>query len=127
MANITRIKSTSATPNKKALEKQKKQKIEAKSAPKAEKTVEKTEKTKRTGFKKFLWIISAPLRWIAFPFKALGRYIAASWREIRQVRWPNRKYTWKMTFAVVIYVLLIGGIIALLDILFTFIFNNLIQ
>ena len=37
------------------------------------------------------------------PFVALGRYIRDSWRELRQVRWPNRKATWKMTLAVLIY------------------------
>ena len=57
------------------------------------------------------------------PFVALGRYLRDSWREIRQVRWPNRKATWKMTFAVLVYVALFMVFLSLLDMFFTFIFD----
>lgn len=57
------------------------------------------------------------------PFVALGRYLRDSWREIRQVRWPNRKATWKMTFAVLVYVALFMVFLTLLDVFFTFIFD----
>lgn len=60
------------------------------------------------------------------PFVALGRYLRDSWREIRQVRWPNRKATWKMTFAVLIYCAIFFAFILLLDTFFTFIFNLLL-
>ena len=60
------------------------------------------------------------------PFVALGRYLRDSWREIRQVRWPNRKATWKMTLAVIIYCALFAVFILLLDTLFTFVFNLLL-
>jgi preprotein translocase SecE subunit len=50
-------------------------------------------------------------------------YIKGSWQEIRQVRWPNRKTTWKMTLSVIIYVVIFGAVIMLLDMLFTFLFN----
>ena len=57
------------------------------------------------------------------PFVALFRYLRDSWREIRQVRWPNRKTTWKMVLAVIIYTALFMVIILLLDMFFTWLFN----
>ncbi len=63
---------------------------------------------------------------LARPFVALGRYLRDSWREIRQVRWPNRKATWKMTLAVFIYCAIFMVFILALDALFTFIFNLLL-
>jgi preprotein translocase SecE subunit len=58
------------------------------------------------------------------PFIALGRYIRDSFRELRQVRWPNRKETWKLVISVIVYVFLISGFIMLLDMLFNFIFSQ---
>lgn len=67
-----------------------------------------------------------PLYWLLTPFRALGHYIHESFVEVRQVRWPNRKETWKLTFSVIIYVVIIGGIIMLLDALLTFISNKIL-
>lgn len=64
---------------------------------------------------------------LARPFVALGRYLRDSWREIRQVRWPNRKATWKMTLAVLVYVALFMIFLTLLDVFFTFIFDLLFK
>jgi len=61
------------------------------------------------------------------PFVALGRYLRDSWREIRQVRWPNRKATWKMVLAVLIYTALFVLIISLLDLFFTWLFSLIIK
>ena len=61
------------------------------------------------------------------PFVRLGRYLRDSWREIRQVRWPNRKATWKMTLAVLVYVALFMIFLTLIDMLFTFIFDLLFK
>ena len=57
------------------------------------------------------------------PFVALGRYLRDSWRELRMVRWPSRKATWKMTLAVLVYCAIFIAFIVLLDMFFTFIFN----
>lgn len=57
------------------------------------------------------------------PFVYLWRYLRDSWREIRQVRWPSRKATWKMVLAVVIYTALFMVIITLLDLFFSWLFN----
>lgn len=61
------------------------------------------------------------------PFVALGRYLRDSWREIRQVRWPNRKATWKMVLAVLVYTALFVLIISLLDMFFTWLFSLIIK
>lgn len=63
---------------------------------------------------------------LARPFVAIGRYLRDSWRELRQVRWPNRSKAWKMTFAVLAYCAIFIIFITLLDSLFTFIFNLLL-
>ena len=59
------------------------------------------------------------------PFIALGRYIRDSFRELRQVRWPNRKETWKLVLSVIVYVVIIAGFIMLLDMLFNYIFSQI--
>ena len=68
-----------------------------------------------------------PLAFLGKPFVKLGRYLKNSWREIRQVRWPNRKTTWKMTFAVLLYTAFFILLILVLDIFFSFVFNNILK
>ena len=80
---------------------------------KSAKKPKQVEKKPITGAKKLL-----------IPLFAIGRYFRDSWREIRQVRWPNRKTAWKMTLSVIAYTLIFFVIIMLLDALFTFIFNK---
>ncbi len=61
------------------------------------------------------------------PFVYFGRYVRDSWQEIRQVRWPSRKATWKLFLAILIYTLLFVAVIMLLDALFTWLFNTVIK
>lgn len=61
------------------------------------------------------------------PFVALWHYVRGAWQELRQVRWPNRKTTWKMVLAVIVYSLLFAVIISLLDILFSWLFNLILN
>ncbi|PLS81019.1 preprotein translocase subunit SecE [Candidatus Saccharibacteria bacterium] len=58
--------------------------------------------------------------------RAIGAYFAGAWREIRQVRWPNRKATWSLTLAVLLFTLFWAIVILALDLLNQFIFNNVI-
>ena len=53
-------------------------------------------------------------------------YFRGAFREIRQVRWPNRKETWKMTLSVIVYVIILATAIMLLDALLQLIFNKLL-
>ena len=53
-------------------------------------------------------------------------YFRGSIREIRQVRWPSRKDTWRLTLAVIGYVILMAVCLTLLDALLKLIFNKVI-
>ena len=75
-------------------------KTKAKAAKKAEKQAEKKE-------------------------KKVG-YFRGAVRELRQVRWPNRKETWKMTLSVIVYVVILAVVIMLLDALLQFIFTKIL-
>lgn len=122
MAKVTRIKANDspdkeeadakpAITRKKVVVKDKKsEKSKRKEIKKAEKAVAKTE----GGKKPFILIR---------PFVYLGRYLRDSWRELRQVRWPNAKATWKMVLAVFIYTAIFMLAIFLLDLFFTWLFN----
>ncbi|MDR1300613.1 MAG: preprotein translocase subunit SecE [Candidatus Nomurabacteria bacterium] len=50
-------------------------------------------------------------------------YFVGAWRELRQVHWTNRKATWKLTLAVILFSLFF----ALLILLFDWVFETLIQ
>lgn len=127
MAKVTRIKASDdssknresdepAITRKKVVVKDKKQeKNKRKEAKKAEKKISSGEKAEK---KPFILIR---------PFVYLGRYLRDSWRELRQVRWPNRKTTWKMVLAVLIYTALFVVIISLLDLFFTWLFSLILK
>ena len=57
------------------------------------------------------------------PFRAMGEYFKGAWYELRQVRWPNRRATWSMTLAVLIYSAFFIVIILLLDAGFKYLFE----
>jgi preprotein translocase SecE subunit len=42
-------------------------------------------------------------------------YIRDSWRELRLVAWPTRTQSRQLTFAVIIFSVIFGGLIALVD------------
>lgn len=42
-------------------------------------------------------------------------FIKNSWAEVRQVNWPNRRETFKLTTAVIIFALVFGGLIWVVD------------
>ena len=104
---VTRIKATDDTPKKTPTKK-----TPAKKAP-VKKTavaapVKKAPKAKK-GF-----------------FAAIGGYFKGAWVELRQVRWPNRKATWALTLAVVVFSIFFLGLIMLLDLFFKYIFELII-
>lgn len=49
------------------------------------------------------------LRWLA------PRYLINAWRELRQVIWPNRRETWRLTLAVFIFAIVFGALVAGVD------------
>ncbi|MDO4742045.1 MAG: preprotein translocase subunit SecE [Candidatus Saccharibacteria bacterium] len=124
MAKITRIKANEASAKeadepaitrKKVIIEDKKQK---KNKRKEEKKRERAEAKKREDKKVFV---------LFRPFVKLGRYLGDSWREIRQVHWPDRKATFKMLVAVLIYTVLFVVLIASLDAFFAWFFKLIIK
>ncbi len=101
------------TRKKVVVKDKKNEKAKAKEVRKAEKAEKKAAKAKE-GKKVFI---------LFRPFVAFGRYLRDSWREIRQVRWPTRKATWKMVLAVLIYTALFVILITLLDLFFKWLFG----
>lgn len=96
----------------------------AKQKEREKKRLERIEKRKNEPkWKKVLLFLP---RLIAAPFVALGRYMHDSWIELRQVRWPSRKATWKMFFAILVYVGILMAFVMGLDALFTWLFNFVI-
>jgi preprotein translocase SecE subunit len=57
------------------------------------------------------------------PIFGIGRYVRYSWRELRQVRWTNRRSTWVLTLAVIIFCVFFATIIMFFD----WIFNWIVQ
>lgn len=131
MAKVTRIKAKDLAPEKEPKNsstrvvrsvKVKETKISSKTnkAKKAEKPkkVEKSVSSAKEGKKPFI---------LVRPFVYFGRYLKASWQEIRQVRWPSRKTTWKLFLAILVYTLIFVVVIMLLDALFSWLFNTVIS
>lgn len=59
-------------------------------------------------------------------FARIGGYFTGAWYELRQVRWPNRKATWALTLAVILFSLFFVALIVLLDTFFKWIFEIII-
>ncbi|HEX6462657.1 MAG TPA: preprotein translocase subunit SecE [Candidatus Saccharimonadales bacterium] len=57
---------------------------------------------------------------------AIGRYFAGSWQELRQTTWPNRRSTWSLTFAVIVFTILLMLFIVAIDYFFDYIFKQLV-
>ena len=60
------------------------------------------------------------------PIVAIGQYFAGAWKELRQVRWPNRRTTWALTFAVLAFTAFFIVIIILLDYGFQWLFQRVL-
>ena len=85
----------------------------------SKKPVKKASKTTKSQPKKPVFILFRP-------FVALGRYFRDSWRELRQVRWPNRRATWALTLAVILFSLFFVVFIMLFDWLFNYLMQEVI-
>lgn len=93
------------------------------SAPAVEKaSSKKTVKKDKPTRKKLPKAIRVPLT----PFIAFGKYLKGSWQELRQVRWPNRRATWALTLAVILFTVFFVIIIVALDAAFKALFERII-
>ena len=107
---------------------------------KAETIREKTEKSSQPKPSKKDNILSLSLRYVAIPFRLIGRYFAKlgrflgkykvfrvigrilwptyfrnSWKELKQVTWPARRETLQLVLAVIIFSSIFGILIAIVD------------
>lgn len=62
----------------------------------------------------------------AKPATGTWGYVAGSWNELRQVRWPNRSATWSLTLAVIGFTLFFTVIILALDAGFQYLFKEVL-
>jgi preprotein translocase SecE subunit len=90
----------------------------------------------RTFFRGFFW----PLRALGKQIAKLGRfrifrwigyilippYVRNSWRELRLVTWPDRKQTFRLTYAVIVFSIIFGLIVFGVDFVLDKIFKELI-
>ncbi|MCL2038155.1 preprotein translocase subunit SecE [Candidatus Saccharibacteria bacterium] len=60
------------------------------------------------------------------PVIGTGRYIRNSWRELRQVRWTNRRATWGLTLAVILFSVFFATFILLFDKIFDWLIKEVI-
>lgn len=78
----------------------------------------------------FIWLAQFKIvRIICKPLKifvVLGRYFRDSWIELKMVRWPDRKATWGLTIAVILFSLFFVLMIILLDFGFDKLFKILL-
>ncbi len=47
--------------------------------------------------------------------RIMPRYFTNAWAEIKQVKWPNRKDTTRMTISVISFAVVFGGVVFVLD------------
>lgn len=59
------------------------------------------------------------------PDETVG-YFTGAWRELRQVRWPDRPATWSLTLAVVLFSVFFAAIILGLDYVFNELFRKVL-
>jgi len=74
-------------------------------------------------FKKLRLRQRKPVRGLARILRPVGRvlawlapkYLINSWREVRQVVWPSRRETWRLTLAVFVFAIVFGALVAGVD------------
>jgi preprotein translocase subunit SecE len=53
-------------------------------------------------------------------------YFRNAWKELKNVSWPGRRETWKLTFSVFIFAMVFGIVVALVDYGFETLFRKVI-
>lgn len=65
------------------------------------------------------------------PFRIIGLilvppYFRNSWKELRQVTWPSRRDSRRLTFAVIVFAIVFGCLVALLDYILDKVFKEVL-
>jgi preprotein translocase SecE subunit len=61
------------------------------------------------------------------PFVMFWGYLKGAWYELRQVRWPNRRETWGMTLAVILFSAFFVVLVLLLDWGYKYLFDLILE
>jgi preprotein translocase SecE subunit len=70
----------------------------------------------RLGDKKAVKLAAKPVRLVGRVISwIVPSYFINAWREVRQVHWPNRRETWRLTLAVFIFAVIFGAMVAGVD------------
>jgi preprotein translocase SecE subunit len=56
----------------------------------------------------------------------IPKFFKEAWNEVKQVNWPNGRETMKLTFAVIVFALFFGGLIAFADYWLDIIFRRIL-
>jgi preprotein translocase subunit SecE len=56
----------------------------------------------------------------------LPRYLRTSWQELKQVKWPNWQESRRLTFAVILFAVVFGALIAAVDFGLDKLFRNIL-
>ena len=117
--NVRRITATDDTP--------KKQSVPSKAASRSKEKTTRTRTLTQQDVKKLPADIQKMAPTSKNPFVAIGRYFREAWYELRQVRWPDRKTTWSMTGAVLVFTAFFVVYILVLDGLFKWLFETILK
>lgn len=112
----------------------KKRRVIRKAETVREKSAKTAEQAENPSRKKQVWSgFTAPLRFVGRGFKKLGaslgrfkvmriigrillpRYFRNSWKELRGVTWPTMKQARQLTLAVMVFAIIFGLVVAVLD------------
>lgn len=104
---VTRITATDAAPKAKT--------TKATTSSSTKKVVKKADETPKKTTEKRQGIIAS-----------IVEYFKGSWAELRQVRWPNRRTTWGLTIAVLIFTVFFVLLITVLDYAFQLLFKQIL-
>lgn len=76
---------------------------------------QKKKKLRAPGWLKAIGRVLKKLLIILWPLRPLGRYFKGAWIELRQVKWPSRKTSVKLTAAVLAFTAVMTVFIVALD------------
>ena len=121
MADAKKPRVRKAETVKEKVAKQSTKKPTTTSKPKKSARVMKVTKKATKPFGLLAWPLK--LRPVKFVFRTLGRilfpkYFRNSFKELKEVTWPARRESWKLTFAVLIFAIGFGAFITITDIIF---------
>jgi preprotein translocase SecE subunit len=68
---------------------------------------------------------------VGTPLRLVGRilfpkYFRQSWGELRQVQWPGRRESIRLTYAVLLFAVIFGGLVAIVDYGLDKVFRNIL-